>query len=158
MRLFIIRIKQGPPTHLKPSVGIRTNISTAPRVVWRPKSRVSFPNVMLLSWPVHPGFFWCCANYKESPSSLLTVIVTITPHISSNWPTHQDECTGQSFPPQELVKGYSWKGLGEACAAVFSRSASEPTSLARDSVPVILFFQNHALTRPRVFFGKRTIL
>lgn len=43
-RVFIIRVKTGPPTHLKTSLDISTNISTSRGAAWRPKCRAGLPN------------------------------------------------------------------------------------------------------------------
>lgn len=43
-RVFIIRVKTRPPTHLKSSLDIKTNTSTPHWSAWRPKRGGGFPN------------------------------------------------------------------------------------------------------------------
>lgn len=65
IRLLIIRVKQGPPTHLKPSLGIRTNISTALELCEDPRAAKAFQMSSLHSWAAHHGFFGAVPTTKS---------------------------------------------------------------------------------------------
>lgn len=120
IRFLIIRIKPAPPTHLKPSLGI--SISTARGVVWRPKSRAGFPNVITaqLSSPSWV-FLVLCQLQRVTFLTSLPASVTITPDISSSWQTHQDEWTGPSSPVEELLKGYPFERPGWSMSCSFQQ-------------------------------------